>query len=174
MSKKGFTLIELMVVIAIIGVLSSVLAPQLFKQINKGRIAAAVSFHNSLKTAASSYYSDTEQWPSDKNDLSAMISSGCGSSGTGTCPAGWGGPYVDRWPGAGPWVGSTYTWASNSSNPWGTIPVRYVILTCGASGSCTTADFDEIDKKVDGGTASGTAGAIRYSGTTAQLLVSAN
>ncbi|OFW35746.1 MAG: hypothetical protein A2074_08370 [Candidatus Aquicultor primus] len=63
MRKKGFTLIELMVVIAIIGVLSSVLAPQIFKQINKGRQSAVVSFYNNLKTATSSYYADTEQWP---------------------------------------------------------------------------------------------------------------
>ncbi|MDO8748864.1 MAG: prepilin-type N-terminal cleavage/methylation domain-containing protein [Candidatus Omnitrophota bacterium] len=169
MSKKGFTLVELMVVIAIIGVLSSVLAPQLFKQINKGRIAAAVSFHNALKTAANSYYSDTEQWPAD-----GATGQGCLTAMTqGSCPTGWSGPYVDRWPGAGPWVSSTYAWASNSSNPWGTTAVRYVILTCGTS-SCTTADFDEIDRKVDGGTASGTAGSMRYSGTTAQLLVSAN
>lgn len=170
MNKKGFTLIELMVVIAIIGVLSAVLAPQIFKQINKGRIAATVSFHGALKTAANSYYSDTEQWPAD-----GATGQGCLSAMTiGSCPAGWGGPYIDRWPGNGAWVGSTYTWANNSSNPWGTIPVRYVILTCAATGSCTTADFAELDGKIDGGTASGTAGSMRYSGTAAQLLVSAN
>lgn len=174
MSKKGFTLIELMVVIAIIGVLSAVLAPQLFKQINKGRIAATISFYNALKTASNSYYSDTEQWPSSTYDLAAMIAaSGCGSGGTVACPAGWAGPYVDRWPGAGAWAGSTYTWASDSSNPWLTA-ARYVILTCGATGSCTTTDFAEIDKKIDGGAASGTLGAMRYSGTTAQMLISAN
>ena len=40
MKKKAFTLIELMVVIAIIGVLLAVIAPQVFRQINKGKTAA--------------------------------------------------------------------------------------------------------------------------------------
>lgn len=166
MSKKGFTLIELMVVIAIIGVLSSVLAPQIFKQINKGRVAAAISFYNSLKTAAFSYYSDTEVWPADgttgRDSLTAMTST----------ITGWSGPYIDRWPQAGPWVGTSYTWENDSSSFGGT-SARYVTISCSGTCNMVNADLQEIDKKIDGA-ADGAAGAMRYSGTTAQLLIAAN
>lgn len=173
MSKKGFTLIELMVVIAIIGVLSSVLAPQIFKQINKGRVAAAIAFYNSLKTASASYYSDAEQWPSYTYDFYGTTASSCGASGASACPSGWSGPYVDKWPSAGPWAGSTYTWvntAISGSKQFGsTGNERYLQI----SGIPDTTTVGELDTKIDGAVGAGT-GSLRSSSTTAYLLISAN
>lgn len=173
MREKAFTLIELMVVIAIIGVLSSVLAPQIFKQINKGKVAAAVSFVNALKTAAFSYYSDTEQWPADGSTGTACLT----ATSQGTCPSGWSGPYIDRWPSAGPWSGSTYSWSSANGaggGLFGSGAVRVVALAAGSS-TLTNSDIQEIDKKIDG-SVDNSAGAVRYSSgaTTAYLLISAN
>lgn len=169
MSKKGFTLIELMVVIAIIGVLSSVLAPQIFKQINKGRQSAVVSFYNNLKTATSSYYADTEQWPA-----TGATGIGClTATSQGSCPAGWAGPYIDRWPAYGPWATSTYTWCSGSCG-YGAASSRVLTLT-GTGSAITNADIIEIDKKIDGGE-SNTAGVVQYSSgaTSCTILISAN
>ena len=169
MSKKGFTLIELMVVIAIIGVLSSVLAPQIFKQINKGRQSAVISFYNNLKTATSSYYADTETWPADTNSLTA----------TSSTTTGWAGPYIDRWPGAGPWAGSLYTWCAGSgttcSTSYGATTSSRVLTLSGGS-TITNTDILEIDKKIDG-SVSNLEGVVRYSsGATNALtiLISAN
>ena len=52
-----------MVVIAIIAVLSAVVAPQVFRQIAKARVSSTVGFYNSVKTAATAYYADIGQWP---------------------------------------------------------------------------------------------------------------
>lgn len=169
----GFTLIELMVVIAIIGVLSSVLAPQIFKQINKGRVAAAIAFYNSLKVTAATYYSDTQQWPSYAYDFYATTATTCGVAGASACPGGWDGPYVDKWPSAGSWAGSTYTWvntAISGTKQFGsTGSERYLQI----SGIPDVATVGELDTKIDGSVGAGV-GSLRSSSTTAYILISAN
>ncbi|MCC0764465.1 prepilin-type N-terminal cleavage/methylation domain-containing protein [Clostridioides sp. ES-S-0006-03] len=62
-NKKGFTLVELLVVIAIIGVLAVVAVPALFSNINKAKVASVESDYSSIKSAALSYYSDTNKMP---------------------------------------------------------------------------------------------------------------
>ncbi|MDB0439259.1 pilin [Clostridioides difficile] len=62
-NKKGFTLVELLVVIAIIGVLAVVAVPALFSNINKAKVASVESDYSSVKSAALSYYSDTNKMP---------------------------------------------------------------------------------------------------------------
>ncbi|AVD36781.1 type II secretion system protein [Clostridioides difficile] len=62
-NKKGFTLVELLVVIAIIGILAVVAVPALFSNINKAKVASVESDYSSIKSAALSYYSDTNKIP---------------------------------------------------------------------------------------------------------------
>ncbi len=68
-NKKGFTLVELLVVIAIIGILAVVAVPALFSNINKAKVASVESDYSSVKSAALSYYSDTNKLPDDKANL---------------------------------------------------------------------------------------------------------
>ena len=58
-NNKGFTLVELLVVIAIIGILAVVAVPALFKNIEKAKIAELEADISAIKSAALSYYSDT-------------------------------------------------------------------------------------------------------------------
>jgi len=58
MKKKGFTLIELIVVIAIIGLLAAVIAPNVFRAIEKGKAASTEADYRSIKTGALAYFAD--------------------------------------------------------------------------------------------------------------------
>jgi prepilin-type N-terminal cleavage/methylation domain-containing protein len=58
MKKKGFTLIELVVVVAIILLLAATLAPKLRKEVAKARDAKAVAVLGAIRTATSVYVAD--------------------------------------------------------------------------------------------------------------------
>ena len=145
--KKGFTLIELIVVIAIIAVLGAVIAPNAFKSIEKAKISATVEDLNSIKTAASAYFTDTAAWP-----ISAANFTAGGATG-------WDGPYLDKWPAGGRWPGSTYTWTVSTTQLFGPAPdaaERYITVTNLAAGIAV-----KLDNQMDSGT-TGTTGRIRY------------
>lgn len=67
MKKKGFTLIELIVVIAIIGVLAAILVPAMLGYIKKSKITNCNSAAKSIMTAATSAVTDIDA--EDRNDF---------------------------------------------------------------------------------------------------------
>jgi general secretion pathway protein G len=72
-NKDGFTLVELIVVVAIIGILASIAIPQFAGLISKGQEATTKGNLASLRSALSIYYSDTEgHYPYD--DLTSLSS----------------------------------------------------------------------------------------------------
>ncbi|MBM3462750.1 MAG: prepilin-type N-terminal cleavage/methylation domain-containing protein [Armatimonadetes bacterium] len=70
LTRKGFTLIELMVVIAIIAILSSILLPNFVKARSQGRLAGCKTNLRNLASAIESYSADNaNRYPSSLNVL---------------------------------------------------------------------------------------------------------
>jgi general secretion pathway protein G len=100
MTRAAFTLIELIVVIAIISVLGAIIAPNAFRAIEKAKCTRAISEAKTIQTAAFSYYGDTGIWPTRyrlTDTLNPFI--------TNPNVTGWDGPYVEKWLYAHPWAG---------------------------------------------------------------------
>ncbi len=71
LKTKGFTLIELMIVVAIIGILAAIAIPKFAQMLEKSREGATKGNLGSLKSAASIYYGDQQGiWPSTLNSFS--------------------------------------------------------------------------------------------------------
>ncbi|MCD6134097.1 MAG: prepilin-type N-terminal cleavage/methylation domain-containing protein [Candidatus Omnitrophica bacterium] len=117
MRRKSFTLIELIVVIAIIGVLASILLPNIVGVIDKAKAAKAISTANILSTACDSYYMDTGQYaieyatPWYKGATYHRLSFDPGING-------WNGPYLKSPLSAGdnPW--RNRVWMYNRTSGW--------------------------------------------------------
>lgn len=70
MKSKGFTLIELMIVVAIIGILSAIAIPKFADLVRKSNEGATRGNLASIRSALSIYYSDNEgQYPTDPASL---------------------------------------------------------------------------------------------------------
>jgi len=87
---RGFTLVELMVVIAIIGFLAVIILPRFIGVMGKGRRAAAQAQIRSFEDALEMYYADVYSYPGSDQGLQALISGGGGETGQ------WAGPYLKK------------------------------------------------------------------------------
>ena len=101
-AARGFTLLELLVVVLIIGLLTGIVGPRLMGQIGRSEVTAARAQIDSLDKAVQAYRLDVGQFPSSEQGLRVLVSS------SGSDPR-WRGPYLK---------------GSIPNDPWG-MPYQY-------------------------------------------------
>lgn len=69
MNRKGFTLLELMVVVIVIGILASIAIPQFLRAAEKGRMAEGLGLLGVLRGAEVRYYAEHADWTATEGDL---------------------------------------------------------------------------------------------------------
>lgn len=73
-SIRGFTLIEIMVVIVILGILASLVVPKIMGRPDEARIVAAKQDMSSILQALKLYKLDNQRYPSTEQGLQALVS----------------------------------------------------------------------------------------------------
>jgi len=94
--SPGFTLLELLVVIVIIGLLAGYVAPRYFSQVGRSEVQVARAQIESLEKALDQYRLDMRRYPSAEEGLDALVAK---PSSAET----WSGPYLKKAVPMDPW-----------------------------------------------------------------------
>ncbi|MCX2861998.1 type II secretion system major pseudopilin GspG [Paucibacter sp. PLA-PC-4] len=94
--RGGFTLLELLVVMVIIGLLAGYVGPKFFGQIGKSEVKAARAQIDGLSKALDQYRIEVGRYPSTEQGLAALVTK------PGEEPR-WGGPYLSKAVPKDPW-----------------------------------------------------------------------
>jgi general secretion pathway protein G len=87
--RRGFTLLELMVVLLILALLASIAAPQVTKHLRKAKVETAKIQVEALGAAVDSFNIDTGRFPTTEESLKALVEKPAGLDS-------WDGPYIKK------------------------------------------------------------------------------
>ena len=73
--KRGFTLLELLIVVIIVGILASIAVPQFFRVAERARSAEGVAILGALRSSQLRYYSLQADWTGDVTELDMDVES---------------------------------------------------------------------------------------------------
>lgn len=86
-ARAGFTLVEMLVVLAIIGLLAGLVAPRVFNQLAEAKVRTAHIQIESLKNSLDLFFLDNGRYPNNSEGLGALLTRPANA-------ANWNGPYV--------------------------------------------------------------------------------
>jgi general secretion pathway protein G len=95
-TSKGFTLLELLVVVVIIGLLAGFVAPRYFSQVGKSEVQVARAQIDAFEKALDQYRLDTRRYPPSDVGLAALIEKPANEPQ-------WSGPYLRKAVPLDPW-----------------------------------------------------------------------
>jgi general secretion pathway protein G len=124
-TKGGFTLIEVMVVIAVIAMLAALVGPNVFRNVGTAKDAAARSQIELLGAALDSYRLDNGRYPTTAQGLQTLRA----APTVQPLPNNWQGPYLRKEVPLDPWRNSYIFISPGTVNPTG-----YDLLSLGADG----------------------------------------
>ena len=128
-TQRGFTMIELMVVIVILGILAAAVVPQLVGRDDKARVTVATSDVRNISNALSMYKLDNTNFPSTEDGIEALVNEP--ENARNWAPGG----YLPKLP-KDPW-GNEYIYISPGING------PYDLYSYGADGVEGGNDYDE-------------------------------
>lgn len=140
-SRRGFTLIELIVVIAIIATLAAVIAPSVFRNVGDAKVSAARSQIEIFSLALNAYRLDNDAFPSAEQGLEALRAAPV----TGEAAPNWRGPYLSKTLAPDPW-GRPYVYES----PGRANPTSFDVYSLGRDGR-TGGEGEDADVTSWGG-----------------------
>ncbi len=138
-ARRGFTLIELIVVLIVIGLLAGLVAPQILGRVSDARITTAQAQVELLGIALENYHLDNGIYPSTAQGLEALRTRPAGSP----APGNWRGPYIKKPVPLDSW-GKAYIYKS----PGEADRAGYDLMTLGRDGK---AGGDGEDKDITSG-----------------------
>jgi general secretion pathway protein G len=95
--QKGFTLLELLVVIVIIGLLAAYVGPKYFSQLGKSEVTVARAQIDAFEKSLDTYRLDVGRYPTSEEGLNALMTA------PQTAGAKWNGPYLKKGIPLDPW-----------------------------------------------------------------------
>jgi general secretion pathway protein G len=131
--RRGFTLIELMVVIIVLGLLAALVGPRILGRVSEARSATAKTQMELLDAALDNYRLDNGSYPTTDQGLGALESKPTHDP----VPLSWHGPYLKRDVPADPW-GRAYLYKSPGEHN----PAGYDLSTLGRDGQPGGVDED--------------------------------
>ena len=123
--RGGFTLIELLVVIMVLGVLATLVAPNIFRHVGTAKETTARTQIEMLGAALDAYRLDTGRYPSTEQGLAALVQ----EPASQPRPMNWRGPYLRKDVPLDPW-GNAYVYRA----PGTASGTGYDLLSAGADG----------------------------------------